>query len=91
MLIFMKSRLSIGGIKRGGDMVNFTYVDSENVDQIGYDDDALEAHVIFKKGGRHYVYSNVPAEVYESFANSPSKGSFVHTVFIAHNYAYRQE
>ena len=47
-------------------MVNLTYVDSESVDQIGYDEDNLEAHVIFKKGGRHYVYLNVPADVYAS-------------------------
>ncbi len=91
MLIFIKTRYSIGVIKRGAEMVDFTYVDSESVDQIGYDADVLEAHVIFKKGSRHYIYSNVPADVYESFANSSSKGSFVHTVFIAHGYPYRQE
>lgn len=72
-------------------MVDFTYVDSESVDQIGYDEENLEVHVIFKKRGRHYVYSNVPAEVYENFANSSSEGSYVHTVFITHGYAYRQE
>lgn len=91
MQFFIKRRLNTGAIKRGAKMVDFTYVDSESVDQIGYDVDNLEVHIIFKKGSRHYVYSNVPADVYDDFVNSPSKGSYVHSVFIAHGYAYRQE
>lgn len=36
--------------------MDFTYVDSSSVDQIAYDEDQGEAHVIFKRGA-YYIYS----------------------------------
>jgi len=39
------------------------YVDSSNIDQIGYDDAESECHVIFKNG-RHYVYGDVSEETW---------------------------
>lgn len=69
--------------------MDLIYVDSSNVDQIGYDEDTSEAHVIFKSG-RHYIYSDVTTEVWERFRDAPSKGTFVHEEFKAKGYAYRQ-
>ena len=71
-------------------MVDMEYVDSESVDQIGYDDDQSEVHVIFKKGGAHYIYSDVPANTFEDFRNSPSKGKFVPEILKGHGYSYRK-
>ncbi|WP_373089108.1 KTSC domain-containing protein [Sneathiella sp.] len=69
--------------------MDLEYVDSTNVDQIGYDDLEAEAHVIFKNGG-HYVYSQVAAETWEQFRSSPSKGTFVNQEFKAKGYHCRK-
>lgn len=69
--------------------MELVYVDSSNVDQIGYDADEREAHVIFKNG-RRYVYSDVSQETWEQFQNAPSKGTFVHAELRAKRYPYRE-
>jgi hypothetical protein len=69
--------------------MEMTYIDSESVDQIGYDPDVSEVHVIFKHGG-HYIYSDVTPETWESFRNSPSKGGFVQSEFRGKGYPYRK-
>lgn len=66
------------------------YVDSESVDQIGYDGDSQEAHVIFKKGGRHYIYSGVTPETFESLRHAPSIGGFVNQEFKQKGYSFRE-
>lgn len=58
-------------------MVDMVYVDSTNVDQVGYDPDAMELHVIFKDGGAHYLYRNVPPIIYDELLTAPSKGSYL--------------
>ena len=70
--------------------MDMIYVDSKTVDQIGYDEDAREVHVIFKRGERHYIYSEVTPEVWEQFRHSQSKGNFIHEEFKAKSYSYRQ-
>ena len=70
-------------------MVDFQYVDSSNVDQIGYDADTSELHVIFKKTADCYVYSGVPADVYEQLMNADSKGQFLNQR-IKGTYDYRK-
>lgn len=65
--------------------MDLIYVDSSNVDQIGYDEYEGETHVIFKNG-RHYIYSEVTLEVWERFRDSPSKGTFVNEEFKAKRY-----
>ena len=65
------------------------YVDSSNVDQIGFDEAEKEVHVIFKKGD-HYVYSDVSQDVWEAFRNSVSKGSFIHQEFRSKGYSCRK-
>ena len=57
-------------------MPDMIYVDSSNIEQIGYDGDNMELHVIFK-GGALYVYSNVPVQIYEELQGAPSKGSYL--------------
>jgi hypothetical protein len=69
--------------------MDMIYVDSESVDQIGYDPDALETHVIFKNGG-HYVYSDVTSETWDRFRDSTSKGGFVNQEFRGKGYPVRK-
>lgn len=70
-------------------MVEMTYVDSSNIDQIGYDETESEVHVIFKKSG-YYVYSEVNTEVWESFINADSKGVFLNEEFKKKAYPCRK-
>jgi hypothetical protein len=70
--------------------MDMLYVDSSSVDQIGFDEDAAEVHVIFKSG-RHYIYSEVSLEVWSQFRDSSSKGTFVNQEFKAKSYRYREE
>lgn len=53
--------------------------ESSNVEEIGYDADAEEVWVRFKGSG-FYVYSGVPAVVWEDFRAASSKGGFVNEV-----------
>lgn len=69
--------------------MDLIYVDSTNVDQIGFDEYEGEVHVIFKNG-RHYIYSNVNLEVWEQFRDSPSKGIFLNQEFKAKGYPCRE-
>jgi hypothetical protein len=64
------------------------YVDSTNVEQIGYDERERELHVIFKSG-RHYIYSDVPEEVYRNFIDASSKGTYLNST-IKNSYLCRE-
>ena len=57
-------------------MPDMTYVDSSNLEQIGYDGDSMELHVVFKDGSL-YVYSNVPEQIFDELLVAPSKGSYL--------------
>ena len=57
-------------------MPEMTFVDSSNIEAIGYDDDAQELHVRFL-GGETYVYSGVPSQVFDALMDAPSKGSYL--------------
>lgn len=70
--------------------MELTYVDSKSVDQIGYDEDQREVHVIFKRGGAHYIYSDVSEEVWLALSNASSKGIFVNDEFIKKKYQCRK-
>ena len=59
-------------------MVDMEYVDSSNVEAVGYDEPAMELHVLFKGSPTVYVYQEVPQHVHEEFMMAPSKGKFVH-------------
>ena len=57
-------------------MIEMIYVDSSNVEAIGYDDDTQELHVQFLSGG-NYIYHGVPRETFDGLMNASSKGSFL--------------
>jgi hypothetical protein len=57
-------------------MPDMMYVDSSNVEAIGYDDDTQELHVQFLSGG-YYIYHDVPRQIFDELMCAPSKGSFL--------------
>lgn len=69
--------------------MDLVFVDSESVDQIGYDEVESEVHVIFK-GNRHYIYSDVSDDVWIRFRDASSKGTFVNEEFRAKRYNFRK-
>ncbi len=58
-------------------MPEMHFVDSSNVESIGYDPDTRELHVSFLKTGRTYVYYNVDEWVFDEFIQTDSKGSYL--------------
>lgn len=60
-------------------MTEMHYVDSSNVEAIGYDSDSQELHVQFLKSGDTYVYYNVDEYVFQEFLQADSKGSYLNT------------
>jgi hypothetical protein len=52
------------------------YVDSSNVEAIGFDGETRELWVQFV-GGKAYIYSDVPEEVHAEFMQADSKGSYL--------------
>ena len=67
-------------------MVEMHYVDSSNIEAVGYDETARELHVRFLSSGT-YVYHGVPQDVYDELMAAPSKGSYLNRV-IKSNYDY---
>lgn len=57
-------------------MPDMIYVDSSNVEAVGYDDTAEELHVQFLSGDA-YVYHGVPREVFDGMLHASSKGSYL--------------
>jgi len=62
--------------------------ESSTVEEIGYDPDAEEVWVRFSGSGL-YVYSAVPAVVWEDLRSASSKGGFVNSV-LKPSYAYHR-
>lgn len=60
-------------------MVDMNYVDSSNIEAIGYNSDAQELYIQFLSGAT-YVYYGVPEHVYEEIMDAPSKGSYLNRV-----------
>lgn len=69
--------------------MDMIYVDSTSLDQIGFDADAREVHAVFKNG-EHYVYLDVPQDVWEQFRDASSKGTFLNRELKAKGYPYRK-
>ena len=64
-------------------------VESTAVSSIGYDPGKKQLYIIFTSGAA-YEYDDVPAQVYESFMSSPSKGKFVNDVLtVLYKYRYK--
>jgi hypothetical protein len=60
-------------------MVDMIYVDSSNIEAIGYNSDAQELHIQFLSGAT-YVYYGVPEHIYEEIMDAPSRGSYLNRV-----------
>ena len=58
-------------------MPEMHYVDSTNVEAIGYDSDTMELHVRFLKSGETYVYYNVEEWVFNELMQADSKGKYL--------------
>jgi hypothetical protein len=57
-------------------MPEMIFVDSSNVQAIGYDSVTCELYVQFVKSGEMYVYSDVEEWVFEEFKRADSKGIY---------------
>ena len=60
-------------------MPEMQYVDSSNVEAIGYDAATQQLHVRFLKSGLTYIYYDVEAWVFEEFLQADSKGIFLNS------------
>lgn len=60
-------------------MPDMIFVDSSNIEAIGYDSATRELHVRFLKSGDTYVYYEVEEFVFEDFRRADSKGTFLNT------------
>lgn len=60
---------------------------SSNIEAIGHDAEKGELHVQFK-GGKRYVYEDVPAELHDRMAAAESAGRF-HYAHIKGKYRHR--
>jgi hypothetical protein len=58
-------------------MVEMQYVQSSNVECVGYDPEFMELHVRFINSAITYVYINVPQLVFDEMMSAPSKGSYL--------------
>lgn len=58
-------------------MPEMHYVDSSNVEAIGYDPDTQQLHVRFVKSGETYVYYDVEEWVFQEFMQADSKGKYL--------------
>jgi len=58
-------------------MPEMHYVDSSNVEAIGYDPATQELHVRFLKSGETYVYYNVEEWVFNEIMQADSKGQYL--------------
>ena len=60
-------------------MPEMHFVDSSNIEAIGYEKDAQELHVRFLKSGETYVYFGVEEWVFQEIMQSDSKGIYLNT------------
>ena len=62
------------------------FVDSSNIERIGYDPDSNTLRTEFKSGGT-YDYHNVPESVFEELKSATSIGGY-HAANIKNTYAF---
>ena len=68
-------------------MPEMIFVDSRNIEAIGYDVGTLELHVRFLKSGETYVYYAVEEWRFQEFLQADSKGAYLNAN-IKPNYQY---
>ena len=59
-------------------MPEMHYVDSTDVEAIGYDLDNQQLHVRFIGSGATYIYYGVEEWVFHEFLQADSKGTYLH-------------
>lgn len=64
------------------------FVDSSNIERIGYDFDSSTLRIEFKKN-RTYDYFNVPENVFNELRHASSVGGY-HNANIKNNYSYSE-
>ena len=67
-------------------MPEMEFIDSSNIEAIGYDSDNQELHVRFLKSGETYVYYGVDEWVFQEFMQADSKG-----IYLNHNIKERYQ
>lgn len=60
-------------------MPEMIFVDSSNVEAIGYAPQTQELYVRFIKSGETYIYYNVEEWVFAEFLQADSKGRYLNT------------
>jgi hypothetical protein len=63
-------------------MPDMIFVDSSNVEAVGYDSATQELHVRFLKSGETYVYYAVEEWVFQELMQSDSKGKYLNANII---------
>jgi hypothetical protein len=58
-------------------MPEMIFVDSSNIEAIGYDTGTLELHIRFLKSGETYVYYAVEEWRYQELMQTDSKGTYL--------------
>jgi hypothetical protein len=53
------------------------WVESSNIEKIGYEAETQDLYVGFKSGPPIYIYEGVPQSTYDELMSSPSKGSYL--------------
>lgn len=57
-------------------MPEMIFVDSSNIEAVGYDPASMELHVRFLKSGETYVYYNVEQWRFDELMQADSKGTY---------------
>lgn len=70
-------------------MIEMTFVDSTNIEAVGYDSSTQELHIKFLKTGITYVYYSVEEWRFDELMRSDSKGRYVN-IEIKPNYQCAQ-
>jgi len=60
-------------------MPEMIFVDSSNVEAIGYEPDVQELYVRFLKSGETYVYYGVEEWIFQEMMQADSKGIYLNT------------
>ena len=60
-------------------MPEMIFIDSSNIEAIGYDSATQELHVRFLKSGETYVYYSVEEWEFQELMQADSKGNYLNT------------
>lgn len=60
-------------------MPEMNYIDSSNIEAVGYDAGKMELHVRFSKSGETYVYYAVEEWRFQELMQADSKGKYLNS------------